>query len=431
MGSSNWFVQGVAELNCWLSHRQSTWPSGRDAEDLIDEHVAHGMRNIAWKLGRSVLTYHSDLPGATCYGLGRHYDRFYPEARAQIKARMNVYRERCQLRVALTYGAQQGCTIYGRLCMNRHYSPESLNRSEFANNNPKWAEIGRDGWLDASRLCYAIPEYRAERVAILAEAARIGCDGLVLDFCRQPPAVRYHPAFVNEYRTRTGHDARTLTLADRDAFLDWCRFRASYVTEFLRELKAALDPFRERYDRVVPVQVRIPNDGLEANLIAGFDVETWCADGLIDEIALSELQWLSGYYDWDDRPYIALGHRHGLKVLGNANCLPVQRDGWSGQINPRGINPLVLSKRVLAGMENGADGLSFYQSDTAVFLPGVRDALHAWHDEAALRAYVDDPANADAYPVTDANREYGIDNHSHSMEHMKRIEAQGPDGVWV
>lgn len=425
----SWTVQGITELGSWILHRPGYWPADNEAEILIDAHLACGITNIAWELGRSVLTYHSDIPGATCHGVGRHWDEFSPTLGMQQRAEMKLYHDRCQLRVALTFGKSRGCTIYGRLCMNRHYGP-GPGASDFARNNPRFYEIARDGWLDTSRLCYAIPEYRQERVAILKEATLIGCDGLVLDFCRQPPAVRYHPAFVNPYRERTGIDPRSITLSDKERFLDWCRFRAGFVTELLRDLKSALDPHREKHGVRVPVQVRIPNDGFEANLIAGFDVGTWCSEGFVDEIALSELRWLPGYADWDDRPYIALGAKHGITVLASGNCLPIQKGGWSGRVNPRGINPLVLARRALKSMDEGAQGISLYQTDVC-FMPGLTDGLRTFHDEATLRAYVTDPAIIAANPVTPENAEYGIDNHSETRENLAKYAALPTESFWI
>lgn len=415
----DWTIQGVIELGCWIAHFPWRWPTGHDAEDCIDAHLDCNIRHLVWELGRSVLTYHSDLPGATCAG-------FMSEelsGSAQRRAVDQMYRDRCQLRAALTYGRERGCTVYGRLCMNRHYSPGSRHRSQFAQNNPQLLEHFRDGRLDVTRLCYAEPAYRRERVEILLEAARIGCEGLCLDFCRQPPAVRYHPTFVNQWREGTGIDPRGLTLsADREGFLDWCRFRAQSVTALLAELKAELDPLRERYDREIPVQVRIPNDGLEANLICGFAMEDWCREGLIDEIALSELRWLRQYQEWDDTPYIALGNEHGIPVYAGNNCLPVQSGGWGGECNPRGVNPWAMARRALTAHEQRAAGVSVYQTDLGVQWPGQVEALASLSDPDRLRAWVESHDVQQRYPVTDENRLFGIDNHSPQPDHMVDVD---------
>ncbi len=410
-----WTVWGISELACWLGHRNPTCgsPSGHDAEDCLDAHLACGIRHVVWDLGRSVLTYHSGLPDATCAGLRPPPAAPGPVARA-IEA---LYRRRCQLRAALRHARSRGITLYGRLCMNRHYHPGSPHRSDFAQNHPQWCEMRRDGWLDTTRMCYAIPEVRRERVAILMEAADIGVDGLHLDFCRQPPIAGYHPAFVNGFRERHRIDSRNLA-PEEATYRLWCACRAEAVTDLLRELAAQLRPFRERWRRPVPVQVRVPNDGLESNLAAGLDVATWCEERLIDELALSELRWNAACRQWDDTPYIAMGRACGIPVYASSNCLPVQgtpwQDGrsWSGEVNPHGVNPLVLARRALRSHAAGAHGIALYQSDTGVQWPGVRDAVAAMSDPEALRAYAEDSGTAARYPVTDANAQFGIDNHS-------------------
>ncbi len=431
MADTTWSIWGVAELGCWILHRPYQLPTGRDAEDCIDAHRECGITHLVWELGRSVLTYHSDVPGATSCGVGGHFDEHYESLPAQHQAEMRMYHERCQLRAALTYGKPRGCTIYGRLCMNRHYSPGGPHRSRLAEEHPQWCEVQKDGWLDVTRLCYAIPEYRHERVAILKEAAMIGCDGLFLDFLRQPPMLRYHPALVNPYRERTGKDPRTISLADKERFLDWCRFRAEFVTSLLRELKAVLDPIRQQYDRRIPVQVRVPNDGFEANLIAGLDVITWMKDRLVDELALSELHWMPGYYDWGDRPYIELGREHRVPVYGSSNCLPMQRGSWSGKVNPRGVNPLVLARRALKSLEDGAQGICLYQSDTGVWWPGVPEAIRAMTGEGSLRRYIADERVTRENPVTPENEAFGIDNHSDTQENLCEHESFGPERFWL
>ena len=428
----DWTVWGIVELGCWIGHFPGVMPTGHDAEDCLDAHVACNITHIVWNLGRSVLAYHSSLPQATCAG-----DLTTDDAPPQTRALRAMYRERCQLRAALDYAESQGLTIYGRLCMNRHYNPGSAHRSEFARNHPEWCELRKDAWLDPTRLCYAIPEYRQERIAILAEAARIGCAGVCLDFCRQPPAVRYHPALVVPYREKSGNDPRRLSLAHKDEFLDWCRFRADAVTALLHELREALDAIRRDSGRKTAVRVRIPNDGFEANLIAGFDVRRWCRERLIDELALSELRWLAEYQRWDDRPYIELGAETGIRVYASSSCLPMQaprmpdRPGWSGKVNPDGVNPPVLARRTLRSMEQGAQGISLYQSDTGVRWPGMPQVLSALGDRAALRRVADDPELMRRFPVTPENEDFGIDNHSRPpfLTAFRANAEEEPEGV--
>jgi hypothetical protein len=411
----SWTVWGISELGCWLGHYPYRWPTGRDAEDCLDAHIACNIRHIVWDLGRSVLNYHSSLPEATCRGL-RESPHFEDSRRRAIE---ELYRERCQLRAALMYARERDCIIYGRLCMNRHYNPLSEHRSRFADSHPELCEQFRDGRLDVTRLTYASAEYRRERVEILAEAAFTGCEGLCLDFCRQPPAVRYHPLLVTAYRAANDIDPRELTLSgERDAFLAWCRYRATSVTQFLVELKQELDRVRERYQRVIPVQVRIPSDGLEGNLVAGLDVANWCEQNLVDEIALSELRWLREYQGWELDPYLALGERHGIPIFAGNSCLPMQAGGWSGECNPRGVNPVVAARRTLSARDAGAAGVSVYQTDLGVQDPAQMELLSLYADPAALEAALEAPDLLKRRPITPENEMFGIDNHSRPMNRL-------------
>lgn len=329
-------LRGIAELRCWINHVSWQYPTGHDTEACLDAHRAAGINHVAWELGRSVLAYHSRLPEATCWG--RHDRPGELGERPEIERMLG---ERCSLRVAIRHARARNMTLYGRMSMNRYYRP-GFKRSRWADQHPEFMEIGKDGMVDPSRLCYGVPEVRRERIAILREAAEIGCDGLLLDFCRQPPFLRFHPALVNPWREEHGSDPADLRLADGQPYLDWCRYRADFLTGFMRELRQALDESPKLGHERVPVQVRVPNDGLGANLIAGLDIARWCEEGLVDELAPSELHWLVEYRDFDDAPYIELGRRYGLPVTTSVSFNPVQK-GKCGL--SRGHNPLVLARR--------------------------------------------------------------------------------------
>ena len=405
--AKSWTVWGIAELWCWLGHFPTRAPTGHDTEDCLQAHLDCGIDHVVWKLGRGAVEYETHHPLVSRIGDVCDPERLDPVSRRTLKA----MREVCVLRSGLAFAHQHGMVLYGRLGMNRHYGPGQPYRSRFADAHPEYAEVRRDGTRDVSRLCYAIPEYRQERLAILCEAAELGVAGLQLDFCRQPPALLYHPALVEPFRQRRGVDPRGLTRAD-SAFRDWCQYRADVLTGFMREVRSAVRENERRLARRVPIQVRIPDDGFEANLIGGFDVQTWCREGLIDELALSALQWLDEYTVHSCAPYVELAHRYGIPVYSGSNCLPPQTGGWGGAVNPAGVNPLVLAQRALRDLAAGADGLALYQSDTGVDWPGMKESLGVLRTGEAMRAFAADPAVQARWPVTDANRCFGVDNHS-------------------
>lgn len=400
--------QGIAELYCWVGHMPDRdWRTGHEVEDCLQAHLDAGLTHVVWKLGRSVIEYHSELPRATLFTGEGHLEPWGRELG-------RMFGERCCLRAALDFAAAHGMSITGRLAMNRHYSKDAYGgclTSRWAATHPEFYEITREGQPDPSRLCYACDEVRQERVDLLVEAAEIGVTGLQLDFCRQPPIARYHPALVEGFGEETALNAREADpWADDGVFEAWLTHRAASVTQFMRELHAALEPVRRQMGRPIPVQVRVPDNGLPVDLMAGLDLPTWAAEGLIQELSVSSLNWLADFQEHDFAPYAELAKAYRLTAYGGVNALAIQR--VSGALpGPREINPVRLAERALRQYEQGAVGMTLYQSDFAVWPEELREVLPLLSDPAALRAFAADPANRRRWPTTHRNLVYGVDNH--------------------
>jgi hypothetical protein len=223
-------VWGIAELWQWLYEKQQT--SGHDSADCLQAHLDHGIRHVMWALGRSTLDYHSALPTSTMYA---------GDTRPETKVIGDSFRQECSLRAALAFAEKNNMVIYGRLGMNRHYG-DSLGgglRSKYIAAHPEWMERHRGGQVDGTKVSFAIPEYRAERIAVLLEVAKIGAHGLCLDFCRQPPIARYHPQILDPW-LKAGHaDPRQMRTGSPE-FLEWAQHRADFVNLFIRDLRAQL-----------------------------------------------------------------------------------------------------------------------------------------------------------------------------------------------
>jgi hypothetical protein len=412
---------GICELYCWAVHDpERPWRTGHEVEDCLQAHLDAGITDIIWKLGRSVIEFHTDLPNATLFtGQGREEPYI-----AQIG---EMFGERCCLRVALDFAQANGMILYGRLGMNRHYAPTAHGgslTSDWAKAHPEFCEVGKEGDADTSRLCYAFDEVRQERIDLLIEAARIGVHGLQLDFCRQPPMCRYHPALVDGFTAETGTDPHDIDPWEGSAFRDWITCRAQFVTQMMRELHSELEDIRHQTGRHIPVQARITDNGLDVNMMAGVDLRTWCAEGLIQEIAVSSLNWLQEFGEHDLRPYTQLGLEHGIRVLGGVNSLAIQR--VSGALpSEREINPVRMAQRALDQYAAGADAMTLYQSDFAVECEHLKSILSILGDPDALHAYATDAGTLARWPMTYRNSTYGLDNHSHPRFRL----YGGPVGV--
>lgn len=389
-------VWGIAELWQWLYERQQT--GGHDSADCLQAHLDHGIRHVVWALGRSTLDYHSALPTSTMYA---------GDTRPETKVIGDSFRQECSLRAALAFAGRNGMVIYGRLGMNRHYG-DALGgglRSKYVAAHPEWMERHRGGLVDGTKVSFAIPEYRAERIAVLMEAAGIGAHGLCLDFCRQPPVARYHPQILDPWLKAGRADPRRMR-AGSPQFLEWAQHRADFVNLFMRDLRARLGELEQKAKRKVPVMVRIPEATLDLNLMEGLDLRTWLKEGWADEVALDPL-WIWDF-DYPDsaKPYVELARAHGVKLHGGANATA----GKSMEANAR-----AFLERISRYHEEGVDGIALFQTDTAVLDPQLKALLGPLLPRLGDAEAVGESlavARKKRPQMNDNERWFGLDNHS-------------------
>ena len=389
-------VWGIAELWQWLYEKQQT--SGHDSADCLQAHLDHGIRHVIWALGRSTLDYQSALPTST---------RYAGDTRPETKVIGDSFRQECSLRAALAFAEKNNIVIYGRLGMNRHYG-DSLGgglRSQYIAAHPEWMEKHRGGQADGTRVSFTIPEYRAERIAVLLEAAQIGAHGLCLDFCRQPPIARYHPHILEPWLKTGRDDPRKMTVGSPE-FLAWAQHRADFVNLFMRDLRDQLRKLEKITQRKVPVMVRIPEATLALNLMEGLDLRTWLKENWVDEITLNPLWiWDIDYPD-TARPYLELARAHGAKVYGGANTVT----GKGVTANARGF-----LERVARNYDEGADGIALFQTDAALLDPALKALFRPVFPHLANAAAVSGMLSAARIKqpqMSESERHFGLDNHS-------------------
>jgi hypothetical protein len=389
-------VWGIAELWQWLYEKQQT--SGHDSADCLQAHLDHGIRHVIWALGRSTLDYQSALPTSTMYA---------GDTRPETKVIGDSFRQECTLRAALSFAEKNNMVIYGRLGMNRHYG-DSLGgglRSRYIAAHPEWMEKHRGGQADGTRVSFAIPEYRAERIAVLLEAAQIGAHGLCLDFCRQPPIARYHPHILEPWLKTGRDDPRKMTVGSPE-FLAWAQHRADFVNLFMRDLRDQLRKLEKNTKRKVPVMVRIPEATLALNLMEGLDLRTWLKENWVDEITLNPLWIWDVDYPDTARPYLELARAHGTKVYGGANTVT----GKGVTANARGF-----LERVARNYDEGADGIALFQTDAALLDPALKALFRPVLPHLANAAAVSGMLSAARIKqpqMSESERHFGLDNHS-------------------
>ncbi|HPT99388.1 MAG TPA: hypothetical protein PLU39_16115 [Armatimonadota bacterium] len=365
-----------------------------------------GLRTLAWSVGRSWVEYHSKLPQTTrfpCIPLAEARKLF--DRADNYIGRITMQERYDPLECALGLRERFGLRVWGWLAMNRHYGPAygGMFASRWFRENPQWHDWGKNAKAPlTSVVCYYFPEVRRERVAILKEVAERSPDGLVIGCCRQVPMLLYHPEMVAAFREETGIDPLKIDASNREEYERWIRWRADHFTEVLRLLRRELRALELERGRRIPVAVRVPSVGLFLNLAQGLDIEQWLREGLVDCLQLDPLETCAGEGVHDVRPYLQLGRRYQVRVIGGVGAT------WS----QGGAAHLAGLRRALGLLEAGVDGIEIYETECLARTSHYRWILPLFGNAPRLKAFLAE-SNLDAcFPVTAATAFYGYDNHS-------------------
>lgn len=166
------------------------------------------------------------------------------------------------------------------------YDGHGEEPTAFAAAHPEWWEVRRNG-TQTSRgyhvgLSFGVPEVRAHKVNVLAGRVRdYGLDGIMLDYTRMfERTCGYHPVIVEAFKEKTGRDPHQLSLEDPA----WIKFRAGYVTRFVRELREAVDRIGVERSRPVELLACVNSDPAKSLKGTMQDWQTWVDEGLIDGV---------------------------------------------------------------------------------------------------------------------------------------------------
>jgi hypothetical protein len=219
--------------------------------------------------------------------------------------------------------------------------------ARFYREHPEYRCVLADG-RSIMRLSLAYPEVREYFISILCEGAKLGVDGIHLNYKRGAPFVMYEPPLVNGFREATGRDARELDEWD-SAWLQW---RAGAVTAFMRELRENLDAIGNEQGTRIELSATTHPTGAECRYF-GLDLPLWIRDGLVD--MLSPMGFSHGGKEVDLAWYRDL-------TLGTA-CrfcphLPCGHDVWQAADDP----VEALHGRARRYYAHGAEGLSIWDS---------------------------------------------------------------------
>ncbi len=395
-------------INDWCDYFHGPCRLNADQLDvLVGGQTEVGLRHLNWSLGRSWIEYRSELPGVTYFPAVplKEAAKKWPHA-LDYAGRATMVNQFRPLERVLSERTRLGATIWPWLSMNRHYGEHAYGgifASRFFKENPQWHGYQEDGHPAGGVVSYFFPEVRRERLDIFLEVAKKSPDGLLIGTCRQVPMLRYHPKMVEAYIKETGVDPRQLRgLSQLDEYKRWITWRADHFTQLLRDLKTELAPIREKTGRPTPVAVRIPSSGFFYNMAEGLDVRQWLEEGLVDQLMLDPLHERGGEGSHDVRPYVELGAKHGVSVLGGVGAT------WT-----LGVKAHVVGlKRARGLLAAGVDGIAIYETNYMARTMPLRWIVPLFGNLELLDAFLDNSNLEACYPVSASTAAFGHDGHS-------------------
>jgi hypothetical protein len=328
------------------AYAEETW------REVVAQHARTGIDTVYWRVDGQCADFHTKI-GTIRYSVPRTHSLYSPRSRTYGRALELLD----PLRIAVEEKQRWGLRLIGWMRAN-NYSGNVVSR--FFVEHPEWHERREDG-RPAPQLCFAIPEVRAHKTAILREAVAYGLDGLMIDTLRHPPMVGYHPMVVGAFRDEYGEDPprgldprQPLDQFEGSAgerWQRWFRFRARYFAALIRDLRDGLsaDGFGH-----LPVHVRVAP---ARYLHDGADLEALLDEGLIDAVVANR-------YVADPLDYERLFPVVRDRVPVIAICDPIRGD------------PVQLLHDL--SRDTRLTGAGIYESNRMVHTPPFRDAVIAF-----------------------------------------------------
>jgi len=299
------------------------------------------------------------------------------------------YRGWDPLKTAVDYAHKIGLELHAWMQVCEEDHPWGL-LSRFAKENPQFLSKDRQGRDLRAHLGFAYPEVVEYKLALIREVLKYGVDGFLLDFVRfcgntvplldeQGVALYgYERPAVEAFERRYGVAPTALKNNDPG----WVKFRASYITDFVRKVSLELkkQPVKVPLGTYIPWKNSLrtwwdPAHDYQGNYQKAadylkswfYDVEAWAGQKLIDYICPDV--WVKNGGGWKAPApglikRIASYFRKSLRLSGDIGlCLSYY--AW-------GTKPGALRKGAQAAFENGFDELILCESQ------GVERTTNYW-----------------------------------------------------
>ena len=256
-----------------------------DAEGIrreIEPYRHTDFARMYWEAGEGDMTYYFGKIGRPptfddVHDFPRHGDRLHAES-------WRAFRDQGidPFDIAIEHCHDAGLELHASYRVAGFLYPppiDYLNIGDtFIAAHPEWRGVDREGRA-TPRMAYSYPEVRAYVVSLLREMAERPIDGVCLLYCRRPPLVEYEPHVVEGFQREYGLNPRELPADDPR----WLRYRARELTQFMRDVRQAMDETGAARGRRLGVTA-VALSGEQENLQNAMDLRAWVEEGLIDTL---------------------------------------------------------------------------------------------------------------------------------------------------
>ena len=354
--------------------------SAEDIRRHVEPYRDSDISRLYWEAGGGdLLKYPSKIGRNSTYdGLmdfPRQGDRLGAEARRLLRNRgIDPFQ------VALDHAHEIGIELHAAYRVAGFHYPPPLDHfnygPSFYSYHPELRGVDKDG-NPTPRLSYAYPEVRRFVISVLREIAGYDVDGICLLYNRRPPLVDYEPPLVEAFTKKYGQDPRRLDDDDPR----WMSYRARVLTQFMREVREAMDSVAEEKGRG-RIEVTAVVLSEQENLLNAIDLEAWINEGLVDTIVpyTSQPNLESSAESWADAGAV----EYFVSLTNGTTCK------LAVNLMPRDMSAEAYRRRAGALYDAGVENLFFWDADTlqsrsnnegawnALRRLGHREEIEAW-----------------------------------------------------
>jgi hypothetical protein len=383
-----------------------------DAESLekkaIDQYADADVEAVTFQSGTTFFfNYTSEVAGVPYASLTPAQEGLMRDVDKAIKQSIDGFTARGEIpaEILAARGTELGIDVYSGLRMDAVYLETQYpwydgNHFDVFKN---YLSAYFNGATNLNYISYFYPEVQDYLKQALVEQSQFAnIAGVDLDFCRYPNVLGYEKGLVDAYANACGADARQEVTPEGTA--RWENFRAGYINQFMRDLRAALGATK--------VIARIP---VSNTLAYGLDIQTWIDERLIDVLVPSAV---SSETFWPEvGQYTAMTAGTPIKVYGGTTGTLGGSDitkadeasigrGFPSATGTTSMTALMYQERASEFYQAGYDGMYLFNYPSGAVTIGKlgdRVANEKWRAFELPAIWVQDFATAQ--PVAPATLE--------------------------